>query len=41
MEFRLISTNSLVVVQVFQAVPDKYNAFGISAIGNYAAERIL
>ena len=25
---------------VFQAVPDKYNGFGISVIGIYAAKRI-
>jgi hypothetical protein len=31
----------MVVVQVFQAVTVKYNAFGISAIGNYAAKRIF
>jgi hypothetical protein len=37
----MITAENLVVVQVFQAVSDKCDAFGMSAIGNYAAKRIF
>lgn len=34
----MLTTANVVVMQVFQVVCDKYNVFGINAVGNYATK---